>query len=118
MSDVEGNYVLSVPRGSVVRFSYLGYVDQEFTVAEPTTLNVQLEEEVQTLEELVVIGYGVQKKSVVTAAISRVTADELDVPRPSRIEDVLKGKVSGVQITQSSGQPGPNLKYVFEVSAQ
>jgi TonB-linked SusC/RagA family outer membrane protein len=110
VSDVEGNYVLSVPRGSVVRFSYLGYVDQEFTVAEPTTLNVQLEEEVQTLEELVVIGYGVQKKSVVTAAISRVTADELDVPRPSRIEDVLKGKVSGVQITQSSGQPGAESK--------
>ena len=110
VSDVEGNYVLSVPRGSVVRFSYLGYVDQEFTVAEPTTLNVQLEEEVQTLEELVVVGYGVQKKSVVTAAISRVTADELDVPRPSRIEDVLKGKVSGVQITQSSGQPGAESK--------
>jgi len=110
ISDLEGNYVLTVPRGSVVRFSYLGYVDQEFTVNEPTTLNVKMEEEAKTLEELVVIGYGVQKKSVVTAAISRVTAEELDVPRPSRIEDVLKGKVSGVQITQSSGHPGAESK--------
>ncbi len=110
ISDIDGNYVLSVPKGSVVRFSYLGYIDQEFTITEPTTLNVRMEEEVKVLDELVVIGYGLQKKSVVTAAISRVTAEELDVPRPSRIEDVLKGKVSGVQITQSSGHPGAESK--------
>ncbi len=62
------------------------------------------------LDEVVVVGYGVQKKSVVTAAISSVSAEDLESSKPSRIEDVLKGKVSGVQITQSSGQPGADSK--------
>jgi TonB-linked SusC/RagA family outer membrane protein len=90
--------------------SYIGYTSQEFTVTSQSTLNVQLREDIASLDELVVIGYGVQKKSVVTAAISRVTADQLNNTKPSRVEDVLKGKVSGVQITQSSGQPGSDSK--------
>jgi TonB-linked SusC/RagA family outer membrane protein len=69
-----------------------------------------MSEDSQSLDEVVVVGYGVQKKSVVTAAISRVTADELNNAKPSRVEDALKGKVSGVQITQSSGQPGADSK--------
>ncbi|WP_418893616.1 TonB-dependent receptor [Limibacterium fermenti] len=109
-TDVDGRYSLTVPRGSVLRFSYIGYLEQEFTITDQTTLDVRLEEDVETLEELVVVGYGVQKKSVVTAAISKVTAEELNTNRPSRVEDALKGKVSGVQITQSSGQPGSDSK--------
>ena len=62
------------------------------------------------LNDVVVIGYGVQKKSVVTAAISKVTGEDLNLTKPSRIEDALKGKVSGVQITQSSGQPNADSK--------
>lgn len=110
VSDMDGNYSLTVPRGSRLRFSYIGYLDQEFTITNQTTLDVVLREDSEMLDELVVIGYGVQRKSVVTAAISRVTADELNVTRPSRVEDALKGKVSGVQITQSSGQPGSDSK--------
>ena len=110
VTDINGNYNMILPRGSVLRFSYIGYVDQEFTITDQTTLNVQLLEDTELLDELIVIGYGVQRKSVVTAAISQVSAEELNVTRPTRVEDALKGKVSGVQITQSSGQPGSDSK--------
>jgi hypothetical protein len=74
-----------VPKGSTLRFSYIGYLDREYTITNQTELNVQLLEDTEMLDELVVVGYGVQRKSVVTAAISRVTADELNVTRPSRV---------------------------------
>ncbi|MGV8962350.1 MAG: TonB-dependent receptor [Candidatus Saccharimonadaceae bacterium] len=110
ITDVDGKYSLSVPRGSLLQFSYIGYVNQDIRITNQTTVNVSMTEDVEMLDELVVVGYGVQKKSVVTAAISRVTADELNTSRPSRVEDALKGKVSGVQVTQSSGQPGSDSK--------
>lgn len=110
ITDINGNYLLIIPRGSLLRFSYIGYVNQEFTITNQSVLNIQLQEDIASLDELVVIGYGVQKKSVVTAAISRVTAEDLNTNKPSRVEDALKGKVSGVQITQSSGQPGSDSK--------
>lgn len=110
ITDMDGNFSLSVPRGASVKVSYIGYLEQQFTITNQTQLEVQLQEDTEQLDELVVIGYGVQRKSVVTAAISRVTAEELNTTRPSRVEDALKGKVSGVQITQSSGQPGANSK--------
>ena len=110
VTNVDGTYSMTLPRGSVLRFSYIGYTGQEFTIANQTVLNVQLQEDTEVLDELVVVGYGVQRKSVVTAAISKVSAEELNVTRPARVEDALKGKVSGVQITQSSGQPGSDSK--------
>src|SRR5690554_4113450 len=110
VTDIDGKYSMILPVGSVLRFSYIGYSEQEFTIIDQTVLNVRLQEDSGLLDELVVVGYGVQRKSVVTAAISRVTAEELNVTRPSRVEDALKGKVSGVQITQSSGQPGSDSK--------
>ncbi|NLA63930.1 MAG: SusC/RagA family TonB-linked outer membrane protein, partial [Bacteroidales bacterium] len=111
ITDIDGQYTLSVPRGSVLRFSYIGYNNQDVRITNQATVNVTLTEDVEMLDELVVVGYGVQKKSVVTAAISRVSAEELNTNRPSRVEDALKGKVSGVQITQSSGQPGSDSKF-------
>ena len=95
ITDVDGKFTLSVPRGSVLRFSYIGYNNQDIKITNQATVNVTLTEDVEMLDELVVVGYGVQKKSVVTAAISRVTAEELNTNRPSRVEDALKGKVSG-----------------------
>ena len=87
----------------------VGY-DQLKVVVSESVVNVQLKETSQKIDEVVVVGYGVQKKSVVTAAISKVSAEQLNTTKPSRVEDALKGKVSGVQITQSSGQPGADSK--------
>ena len=85
ITDINGNYLLIIPRGSLLRFSYIGYVNQEFTITNQSVLNIQLREDIASLDELVVIGYGVQKKSVVTAAISRVTAEDLNTNKPSRV---------------------------------
>jgi TonB-linked SusC/RagA family outer membrane protein len=110
ITDLDGQFILSVPSDAVLAVSYIGYKSQEIPVKGNQSFRIVLEEDTETLDEIVVIGYGVQKKSVVTAAISRVTAEELNVAKPSRVEDALKGKVSGVQITQSSGQPGAESK--------
>ncbi|NDW13871.1 TonB-dependent receptor [Bacteroides sp. 214] len=110
ITNVDGNFTLTVPSDAVLTVSYIGYKPQEVSVKGNNSLRIILEEDAEALDEVVVIGYGVQKKSVVTAAISRVTADDLNAAKPSRVEDALKGKVSGVQITQSSGQPGSDSK--------
>ncbi len=110
ITDVDGAYAIEVsPKTSLV-FFYVGYSEQEVLINNRTKIDVQLVEQDHLLDEIVVVGYGVQKKSVVTAAISRVTGDDLNIAKPSRVEDALKGKVSGVQITQSSGQPGSDSK--------
>ena len=110
ITDYDGNFVLQAPKESVIVISCIGYKNQEFIVGSQDFFNVSMKEDTEALEEVVVVGYGVQKKSVVTASISRVTAEQLNTTRPSRVEDALKGKVSGVQITQSSGQPGSDSK--------
>ncbi|MDR0863442.1 MAG: TonB-dependent receptor [Candidatus Symbiothrix sp.] len=104
VTDLDGRFTLNVPQGAKLLFSYIGYEPVELAAA--SDMNVQLGVSQKILDELVVVGYGVQKKSVVSAAISRVSAEDLDLVTPTRVEDVLKGKVSGVTILQQSGQPG------------
>ena len=111
VTDIDGKYSIDVSSENVVlNFSYVGYLAQQIEVSGRNVINIQLVSDIQNLDEVVVVGYGVQKKSVVTAAISRVSTDDLANTAPTRVEDVLKGKVSGVQITQSSGQPGADSK--------
>lgn len=111
VTDFDGKYSIDVNTpNAVLNFSYIGYLSQRVETSGNNTVNVSLETDVKNLEEVVVVGYGVQKKSVVTASISRVSVDDLANTAPTRVEDVLKGKVSGVQITQSSGQPGADSK--------
>lgn len=109
VTDFDGNFVLEVPdTKSLLEFSYLGYVPQ--TLAAADAGRVLLKEDTQALDEVVVVGYGTQKKSVVTAAISKVTAEDLENIVPTRIDNMLKGKASGVTITSSSGQPGAGAR--------
>ena len=106
ISDMDGVFMLDVNENDVLDISYIGYLSQSLKVGTASDLRVVLKEDTQALDEVVVVGYGVQKKSVMTAAISRVTSDDLGKLTPTRVEDVLRGKVSGVSITQNSGQPG------------
>jgi TonB-linked SusC/RagA family outer membrane protein len=106
-TDEQGNYTIVVPQlGSVLQISYAGMTAQEVTVNKPGTYNVSLETAPGSLDEVVVVGYGTQKKSVVTGAISSVKAKELEKIPVGRIEQALQGRVSGVTILQNSGQPG------------
>lgn len=109
ITDIEGRYSLSAEMGATLVFSFIG-MDTREVVVNSSEINIEMEESWTDLDEVIVVGYGVQKRSVVTAAISSVSAEDLNNAKPSRIEDVLKGKVSGVQITQSSGQPGADSK--------
>ncbi len=109
ITNIDGQFTIKASQGEILVFSFIGMETQE-QVIESSTMDVVMQSQISDLDEVVVVGYGVQKKSVVTAAISSVDAEELEKSTPSRIEDVLKGRVSGVQITQSSGQPGSDSK--------
>lgn len=105
MTDLDGYYSINVPTGTTLVFNYVGYDPQE-VVANTTTLDVKLKPSQQLLDEVVVVGYGVQKKSVVTASIARVSAEDLAGVAPVRVDNALKGLAAGVTVMSSSGQPG------------
>ena len=105
MSDVDGSFSLRVQKGAVVEVSCLGYESREFTINSDQTLDVVLRDDAQMLEETVVVGYGVQKKSVVTASISSITSEDLKATAQTRVDNVLQGMTSGVTVIQSSGAP-------------
>ena len=105
VSDFNGEFKLAqVPEGSVITISYIGYKTVETKAA--SGMHIVMHEDNATLNELVVVGYGVQKKSVVTASIAKVGADELGMTAPVRMDNALKGLAAGVTVTSSSGQPG------------
>ena len=105
-TDIDGNFSLLVPENATLIFSYTGYVSQEIVVGEQTELDVNMNESLNELDEVVVVGYGTQKKSVVTGAISKVKSDVLENMPVTRIENSLLGRTSGVRVTTNSGQPG------------
>lgn len=107
----DGWYSLEISdTNSTLTFRSVGFLQQEVPVSGKTEVSVVLLSQLSNLDEVVVVGYGVQKKSVVTAAISRISADDLKNTSPVRIDNALKGMVSGVTVTQSSGQPGEGSK--------
>lgn len=106
-TDGSGRYSLEVPSSeAVIVFSFIGYAKQEITVGSQSTIDIILLPDLSTLEEIVVVGYGEMKKSVVTGAISKVSSQSLANVPNGRIETALQGRVAGVTIAQNSGQPG------------
>lgn len=106
ITDFDGNFTLiDVPENSLIEVSFVGYLTQEVK-ASSSMLNIILKEDNKTLDEVIVVGYGIQKKSVVTASIAKVGSDELAQTSPSRVDNALKGLAAGVQVTTQNGQPG------------
>ncbi len=105
-TDFDGNYSLDVSPNEVLIFSYVGFAIKEVAIDRSQTLDVVLQEDKNSLEEVIVVGYGTQKKSVNTGAISSVKAEELEKIPTGRVEQALQGRVSGVTIAANSGQPG------------
>ena len=104
ITDFDGKFTIKVKEGTPIVISYIGYVTQELKAT--NGMRVTLREDAQTLQDVVVIGYGVQKKSVVTASIAKVSAEDLEGKTRLRAEDALKGMAAGVNVTSASGQPG------------
>ncbi|KAF2508451.1 TonB-dependent receptor [Flavobacterium zhairuonense] len=108
-TDFDGSFKLTgVPKGASIVFSYIGYRTQEIAVS-GTKMNVKMADDAKSLEEVVVIGYGTQKKREITGAVSVVDSKTLDILKPARIEQALQGTVSGVNVTTQSGAPGAGL---------
>ncbi|MBP3767608.1 MAG: TonB-dependent receptor [Prevotella sp.] len=104
ITNIDGQFTMKVNAGKTLVISYIGYVTQE--VSARNQMTVVLKEDTESLEEVVVVGYGVQKKSVVTASIAKVSADDLTNTAPVRMDNALKGLAAGVNVTSASGQPG------------
>lgn len=102
---LDGSFAINAKEGSVLVVSYIGYTTQNVAAEGKTFFDILLEEDIQGLDEVVVVGYGTQKKSVVTAAISSITSDDLKAQSNTRIESVLQGMTSGVTVTAPSGAP-------------
>ena len=110
VTGLDGEFVLRAPKGAVAEISCIGYVSQTIGITADQTVTVVLEDDAEMLEETVVIGYGVQKKSVVTASIAKVDAEALAVTAPTRVDNALKGLTAGVTVTAASGQPGASSR--------
>jgi TonB-linked SusC/RagA family outer membrane protein len=111
ISDINGKFSLNVPENGKLVISYVGYITQIVSVAGKTTFNIVLEEDSKTLDELVVIGYGLVKKSDLTGSVSKLTSDNAEEKAYSSIEQMMQGRVSGVQITQNTGGLGGGMSF-------
>lgn len=107
-TDIDGHFTLSVSENAVLQFSYVGYIPQEIAIGNQTTLNVRLMEDLQALEEVVVIGYGTQKKVNLTGSVVSVDMNSMTESRPiTSLSSGLAGLAAGVTVTSGSGgQPG------------
>ncbi len=105
-TDIDGMYRISVDKNAVLSFSYVGMMPQEVKVGGRTTINVVLEENSNLLEEVVAVGYGKQKKSSLTSAVSAIKGDELLKAPSTNVSQLLGGRLPGISTVQESGEPG------------
>jgi len=109
-TDFDGLFTVNnVPVNSILVFSYVGYLSQEVTVLNAQPITINLKEDAETLNEIVVIGYGSQRKELVTGAFTSLDSEKILESNPTRIEEALKGSAAGVQVTANSGSPGAAL---------
>lgn len=106
ITDVDGNYSLEVPQNAVLIFKYIGFDSVEKAVENNSILNIQMVEDSQQLDEVVVVGYGIQRKSDLTGSVTSVKAEELNTFPSSNVGDMLRGKAAGINVTATSGRPG------------
>lgn len=106
ISDFNGNFAMEVPENADLKVSYIGYLSQSVPVQGKTSLRIVLQEDVAELEEVVVIGYGTQKKETVTGALSTISGQELTKIPVANVTNLLAGAVPGITAVQTTGQPG------------
>lgn len=106
ITDLDGNFSLQVPENAELRVSYIGYLDQRVKVGKNTSLHIILKEDTQTLDEVIVVGYGTMKKSDITGSVASVKLDDLKEGASTSVDQMLLGKSAGVNVVQSSGEPG------------
>ena len=104
ITDFDGNFILSVEKGATLEISYMGY--KSVTVPAADGLKVELGEDTELLDEVVVVGYGVVKKNDATGSVTAIKPDEMNKGLQTNAQDMIQGKIAGVNITTSDGSPG------------
>lgn len=112
-TDFDGNFKLEAKTGNVIVISFMGFKAQRITVGTQKTINVTLQTEAADLKEVVVIGYGSQKKALVTSAVTQVSGENLAKTNTTNALQALQGQAAGLQVTSTSGQPGEGLNVVI-----
>lgn len=110
ITDMDGKFSLSASSTDVLVFKFVGYLTEEITVGTSTTIDVKMVEDIIGLDEVVVTGYGVQKKSDLTGAVASVSSEKLTEMPVNRVDQALQGRAAGVSITQNSGMPGGEVQ--------
>ncbi len=105
ITDASGYYTLEAEEGELIRFSFIGFKDQEFKVGSKTAIDVILQEDVMTLDEAVVVGMGTQRKASVIGSISSISVNDIKIPSRS-LTNALSGRMAGAVVVQRSGEPG------------
>ena len=114
ITDLDGKYSLSVPEGkATLVFSYIGYVTQEVSVGSRNTVDVVLVDDAQALDEVVVVGYGVVKKRDLVGSIASVKSQDITAVPTSNVLESMQGKIAGLDMTRSSGQPGSSFNFTI-----
>lgn len=113
MTDFDGMYSIQAKKGQVIEFSLIGFKTLKVNVYGNNTMNVSLEEDATELDEVIVVGYGTQKKKEVTGAVVKVDAEVLEKTTTSDIGTALQGQIAGVNVTASSGEPGSQSNIVI-----
>ena len=106
ITDAEGQYNIEVDKGKTLVYTYIGYVKKEVQVGEKTTINVALQPKTETLGEVVVIGYGTEKKDDATGSVTAIDSKDFNKGAITSPEELFRGKAAGVDVTSNSGAPG------------
>ena len=109
ISDVSGNYQVTARVGKNLEFSFVGYKTQVVKVTKAGVINVQLSEDSQVMDEVVVVGYGVMKRSDLTGSVSSIDEKAIKQGVNTSIEQAMQGRIAGVQVMQNSGAPGGGI---------
>ncbi|KAA1247523.1 TonB-dependent receptor [Aquimarina sp. RZ0] len=110
ITDFDGNFSINASPEDVLVISYIGYITEKITVGSQTNIFVQLKEDVATLDDVVVIGYGTRRKSDLTGAVSQVTAKSFESQPITRVEEAIQGRAAGVTVARNNGAPGAGVK--------
>ena len=106
ITDIDGNFTLTVPQGTTLEVSYIGYVNKKVVVDNKISYKITLKEDAEQLDEVVVVGYGTQKRVNLTGAVSAITNEELVATKSQNAQNMLTGKVPGVRVIQKTSEPG------------
>lgn len=115
ISDFDGNFTIAAPANSTLEISFIGYLTQRVKVGSKSSYKIVLKEDAAKLDEVIVVGYGTQKKATLTGAISQIGNEELQMTKTQDTKNMLTGKIPGVRVTQNTSEPGEFGKGNFDI---